>query len=240
MTLREYLEQREGELLHEIEVLYDRLVPKQAELAEIRRAKEAIGVKIEPDMPVTTVGGHGGVGNIRIGLGTIGENRPKGSSPYEAMTMKQLILRVLKEQFPSGATMRQMLDHIRDAWGRDIDRGSFSPQLSRLYQEDVVGRIRSTRGWFLTEPETHIQGQRPYLLQGRITWMEPAQTTNQHEPLVTRIFEADIARDRMPYNRSGKLLWLLPREADPGDAPALRHEFPPPDDDVTPVKAGTY
>src|SRR5260370_7793698 len=43
-TFREFLERRERELLEDITVRHAELIPKEAELAEIRRAKSALNI----------------------------------------------------------------------------------------------------------------------------------------------------------------------------------------------------
>jgi hypothetical protein len=272
-NFRDYLEDRERTLTEQLAERKRRVIPAEAELAEIRQAKDALGANASGAPGLLTMNGlrqylearelelqgfiheaadsqeavHNELAEIRKVKATVGMLHTNGSEigsdavgdplwktvpeavggiPYQSMTIGDLVIKALKEHFKNGAPIGAMVEFFRDKWGREIDRPSLSPQLSRLYRRDVVGRIRSTQGWFLIQPETRIQGQRPYLHQGSIVWMEPAQTTDQHEPLVTRAFEADIARDRMPYIRNGKPVWILPREADPSDRPALRHEFP--------------
>ena len=59
-------------------------------------------------------------------------------SAYQHLTMKQLVVKALKEHFPDGATAKQLREFIRDAWNRDIERANLSPQLSRLHGEGVI------------------------------------------------------------------------------------------------------
>jgi hypothetical protein len=68
-------------------------------------------------------------------------------SPYEHLTMKQLITKALMEHFLSGATAKQLREFFRDAWARNIDRASLSPQLSRLRSDKIIDRDGNV--WFL-------------------------------------------------------------------------------------------
>jgi hypothetical protein len=46
MNLREFLEQREKELTEQIAELHGKVAPLEAELAELRRTKAAIGMNV--------------------------------------------------------------------------------------------------------------------------------------------------------------------------------------------------
>jgi hypothetical protein len=258
MNLRDFLEGRERELLEKIASLHSQLTPLESELAEIRRAKGAIGVAALTAMDqvllgVPAIGSLGDALKEQRDVSSLAHLLATSStgetplalrmSPYTNLTMKQLVVKVLAEHFQQGATAREMLDFFRDAWGRDIERQNLSPQLSRLYQEGVVGRIRSTRGWFLYKRGDLVEGFRPYRHQARIIWCDPQATDLSYEPLMARDIEDDVAKDRMPYkrtvatttggtiNRSVMLVWLLPHEVQGDDSPALRHEFPASDED---------
>jgi hypothetical protein len=78
---------------------------------------------------------------------------PLKMAQYEKLTMKQLVVKVLREHFPQGATTRQMVDFFRDAWGRNIERPNLSPQLSRLHQDGILGRGDNHRWFLLNKPE---------------------------------------------------------------------------------------
>jgi hypothetical protein len=163
MSLREYLDQREKELLRELEALSGQFTQREKELDEVRVARKAIGA--EEDQTESPL------------------------SPLEQVNMRIMVTRTLRERFPIGATITEIIKHIKDAWHRDIDRNNLSPLLSRMYQQGHLGRIMSTRGWFLIEPDGQIQGFRPYLDRraGRIVWCQPETVTDAeiYEPLRT-------------------------------------------------------
>jgi hypothetical protein len=160
MSLYEYLDQRERELHREIEVLNGQIAERERELDDIEVTRKALGIE---------------------------EDKPEPLSPAERLSMRIMVTRTLKERFPNGATITEIIEHIKDTWHRDIDRNNLSPLLSRLYQQGNLGRIMSTRGWFLIELEQHIQGFHPYLDRraGRIVWCQPATATDKdiYEPL---------------------------------------------------------
>jgi len=162
MSLYEYLDQRERELLSEIEVLNGQIAERERELDDIGATRKALGIE---------------------------EDKPEPLSPHERVSMRIMVTRTLKERFPNGATITEIIEHIKDTWHRDIDRNNLSPLLSRMYQHGHLGRIMSTRGWFLIEPEKHIQGFRPYLDRraSRIVWCQPEAAVDEdiYEPLRT-------------------------------------------------------
>lgn len=128
---RKFLEKRLVELNTEIADMRKRIQPLESELADVKRA---LGV-VRDDRPSE---------NLRL------VRRPvvtSSSSPYQQMTLKQLIIKALKEHFPDGATANELIDFFSVAWDRDIQRTSLSPQLSRLKDEGQV-RLENNK-WFL-------------------------------------------------------------------------------------------
>lgn len=247
MALREYLEQREKEVLEQMLKLHRELRMLGLELAEIRTARGAIeagsqdlqsltnalilnskwkpSTDAELDLidPLPSIGSLGAV------------------AAFAQLTIKELVVKALEQKFKVGATVRDLADFFRDEWNRHVERASLSPQLTRLFQEGTIGRIRSSKRWFLLQKAGVIVGFRPYLDRGRILFKEHGTATLEDEPLLTRDF--DGSDDRMPFIRRTtvrlpngtqgveKLVWLMPHEIQANDAPALRHEVPADDDD---------
>lgn len=237
MSIRDYLAGREEELLAEmidrlqqIEALKAELIPIEGELAEVRRAKVAIGMSPPSEGlakfaaveglaqglsdPSSTFGslGYAAISALDTAMKKADDAATKAladvalqslpspfASPYEHLTMKNLVKKALWEQFRGGATTRQLLDFFRDAWSRNVERTSLSPQLSRLFQDGEIGRIRSTRGWFFIH-EARIQGFKPYFDRNQVYWKERRSTTIRDEPCLTR--DIDGLDDRMPYMRT--------------------------------------
>lgn len=68
----------------------------------------------------------------------------------EHLTIKELVLKVLAEHLPNGATSQQFLEVFAQKWGRtDIRRTSLSPQLTRLKDEGKV--VLMGKQWMLPE-----------------------------------------------------------------------------------------
>jgi hypothetical protein len=148
MTLREFLEARERELVDEIGTLRGDLVPKEAELAEIRRAKVAIGMLHRMIASSTMIMEIEAPNADQSGKQEVSAIEAESASPYAGLTMKQLVVKALMEHFHKGATTRQLLDFFRDAWNRDISRASLTPQLSRLFQDRIIDKTND-HYWFL-------------------------------------------------------------------------------------------
>ena len=158
--LRSYLDERERALELEIANFRKRLAPLERELFEIRIAKRAVGRSSnEPlQQPLFSMSEFTSVDKDTEKLWD--EYRAieaeRALSPYARITIKQLILKALEEQFPSGATAKQMLELFGSAWGRrEIVRTSLSPQLSRLKAEHKIDRNGSV--WFVRHPRTESQ-----------------------------------------------------------------------------------
>jgi hypothetical protein len=70
------------------------------------------------------------------------------------LTLKNLVIKALKEHFPKGADANQLVEFFHNSWGRtDVMRSSLSPQLSRLKVDKVLdlnGRV-----WTLVEFKNH-------------------------------------------------------------------------------------
>lgn len=151
------LEAHEAEVAARIRELREALVPLERELFEIGLAKSALerspksgdqpelfsakGSERSPEQMSAT--------KLRNVMVHSSWSAPK--SPYARFTIKELILKALKEHFDEGATAIQLLDLFSSAWGRDdIARTSLSPQLSRLKQEGKLTRDGQT--WRLWQP----------------------------------------------------------------------------------------
>lgn len=258
MNLRDFLDERESELLAEITRLRAQLVPLESELSLVRRAKVAVGPRPHPDQrkqleeelasierafqksaslmpPISketedfladageATGANDRGAEVVAALDemktTIAEVQSAMAdsfaqlrNPHANLTMKQLAVKALEEQFPHGATTRQLIDFFRDAWGREIERTNLSPQLSRLYQEGKIGRIQGLKEWYLVPLER--QGRRPYRV------LAPVINLNEAGDL------------QSVTHRPGDIVWLLPNEV-AGDhfEPLNVRPIPDPDPD---------
>lgn len=175
-SVREFLDSREGELQRRIEEVHRTLVPLEAELADVRKAKAAITTREEAQLK----GGYGKSHTLAILEQVDAAMKssqpppfpppiqqslpipatvippppgppPSPPSPYAGLTQQQLVIKALSEHYKNGATATELVDFFHNAWGReDIVRSSLSPQLSRLKSEhkiDLIGRV-----WILLPP----------------------------------------------------------------------------------------
>jgi hypothetical protein len=141
-TLREFLDRRERELTERATKLRDELLPCEAELAEIRQVKAALGHKLGSSLAALFLQNATAKLDAK---GAAKRTTAAGPDPFEQMTIKGLIVKALDEHFQAGATTQELLEFFRNAWGRDIDRASLSPQMSRLQEEGVVARIDGSK-----------------------------------------------------------------------------------------------
>jgi hypothetical protein len=206
-SLRDFLDRRERELADEIATLHGQLVPKEAELAEVRRAKGALGIKLSaqatlhadatvmpavsvtspavtaapsPPLPSEAPNPASWQNNSfdvaadlhaqhvrRMSAAAVaatatmssGTSLPLLMSAYQHLTMKELVIKALNEHFRDGATAKQLREFFRDGWGRDIPRENLSPQLSRLYHDNIIGWRQGI--WFLLPASSPNEGKEP-------------------------------------------------------------------------------
>jgi hypothetical protein len=158
MHLRDFLESRERELMVEIAALHKQLTPLEGELAEIRRAKAAVGSTRSAARESAAKLGKDATDSPEPRSSPDRLNVMDGSaaSAYAGLPIKQLAIKALAEHFPNGATTRQLRDFICNAWERDLPRTSLVPQLSRLYHDEVIGRHNS--GWILLRERPEANG----------------------------------------------------------------------------------
>jgi hypothetical protein len=130
-SLRFFVERRERELVNRLDFARAQVNQLTAELAEVRRAKEALE-------PIETLPGATGV------LAAHEERDTPlvlANDPYPGMGIKRLILLAFsdKPEFRAhGAKASQIREFIRNAYRRDIDRATLSPQISRLQRDGFI------------------------------------------------------------------------------------------------------
>lgn len=157
--VRSYLDEREKLLESEIAKLRGQIAPLERELFEVRIAQRAVGRHSrEPlQLPLMSADGRSSVDDEAASLWKqyLSVKAERLLSPYARLTIKQLVLKALEEQFPSGATAQQLLELFASAWGREeVVRTSLSPQLSRLKAEHKIDRNGTL--WFLRKPRPEV------------------------------------------------------------------------------------
>jgi hypothetical protein len=149
--LRSYLDDREKALQSEIMKLREQIAPLERELFEVRIAKRAVGRHSSEPLQQPLFSSTEKVAVDEQAQELWKQYRAiqaeRVLSPYARLTIKELVLKALEEQFPSGATAHQLLELFSNAWGRgEIVRTSLSPQLSRLKADHKIDRDGSL--WF--------------------------------------------------------------------------------------------
>jgi hypothetical protein len=154
--LRTFLEEREKHLEGEVAKLRALIAPLERELFEVRVAQRAVAKRSpEPQQrhlfPLLKLETSGAAAEVWRRY--FEDQEAQATSPYHDLTIKQLVLKALDEQFPSGATANQLLELFRGAWGRtEVVRTSLSPQLSRLRADHKIDRNGNL--WFLRIPRS--------------------------------------------------------------------------------------
>ncbi len=143
-TVREILERLEKELSTKVAALRRELTPLDKELADIRRAKEAL------DAPRRAQTAE--LFKSAAAVMAVISSPPFGKPPdLSKLTMKQLATKALSEHFRNGATANELLELFHKVWGRnDVLRESLSPQLSRLNKEGKLNY--DGKRWHLALP----------------------------------------------------------------------------------------
>jgi hypothetical protein len=159
-TLREFLEERERQVKEALGIVERVRAPLELELAEIQKSKAALDGSGKPypqkfyiRRTVPQARFYGG------GIATDVDVLPPVRSRFEAMTIKELIRMALTEHFPQGATARELINFIREVYGRTIERWNFSPQLSRLRQDGEV--TLDEHVWKLIDTEAASASETP-------------------------------------------------------------------------------
>lgn len=178
-SVRQLLDDMEADLLMRMDPLRRELAIFEGELADVRKAKNALN-------------SEGGRPVMRLLNGELVRPPPRADgsgegrdltppSPYAKLTMKQLVKKALDEHFTNGATANELLDFFRDAWGRnDIVRTSLSPQLSRLKREGVT-TLRGMK-WHLAAAGDLYENEAPNGGAAGASEADGAATPSNHQP----------------------------------------------------------
>src|SRR6185436_5481931 len=123
--------------------LRDSIIPLERELADVRRARAAVAAAAQgPEQSRIIFPDELEVGTLPQANSwqlRLLYSQKKSPSPYQNLTIKDLVRKALTEQFEFGATANELLEFFSHAWGRsDIVRTSLSPQLSRLKQQGEI------------------------------------------------------------------------------------------------------
>jgi hypothetical protein len=155
-TLNEFLLKRHWNLSKEIEAIRGALTPKEKELQNVQKAMQKLGIAGE-----------------MVRLDALPASEPTAEA--EAPTIKKLIVDALRDHFRDGATGTELSQYFLTVHGREIDRTSISPQLTRLREDDVVEQLsgESEGKWALKVHSHPIE---------KVLADEYAEATSREEP----------------------------------------------------------
>lgn len=149
-SVGDFLQRRERELIQQTAALRGALVPKEAELAKVRQAMEALGIAPNGGILGSLTLAAGMLSNASSPDHLPGGFHPQGNTPLPllagSMTIKEMIMNALTDHFQNGATPSELRDYMRNAYGREIDRNSIGPQLARLREEGAVEAAKFNEG----------------------------------------------------------------------------------------------
>tara|TARA_Y100000588_G_scaffold324806_1_gene358178 strand:+ start:179 stop:742 length:564 start_codon:yes stop_codon:yes gene_type:complete len=133
------LRARRADLWSRLEDARAQIKAQEAEIKQIDLGIKAM--EAENIMPIT---------GVDASLRSVAHHARQAHPDIQKMTLKQLVVKALKEHFQNGATANQLLDLFERKWGRQIMRTSLSPQLSRLKNDNIIELEGKT--WHLSKP----------------------------------------------------------------------------------------
>jgi len=161
-TFNEFVRRRHWSLSKEANGIMASLTPKEQELENVQAAMQKLGV---PGAIVRLDALPGSGVTVELGV--------------EAPTIKELILDALRTHFRHGATGTELSEHFLNVHGRNHDRTSISPQLTRLREEGIVEQVPGSDGkWILKtshHPIERVLADEFAELQGRKKAQEEAE-----------------------------------------------------------------
>jgi hypothetical protein len=176
-TLYEYVQRREGELVAKIAATRGDLEALELELAHVKSARRQIGNlpdfgrtplaeanegrdhPLDAEPPVEVVVDPDAVSgpHVHSHIAELSDADARSHTHRFILetknppTIKDLILKALWNGFrETGATQAQLRQFIRDAYGREVDRTSMSPQIARLRDEKLLKQKGGEDNWRLT------------------------------------------------------------------------------------------
>jgi DNA-binding transcriptional ArsR family regulator len=150
-SIAEYLQRRERELIQRAAAVRGMLTPIEQQLAEVRKAMQALGVASENALSSAlsslVVGDPNRTPSILEMLAGV-DQTPSipvadavSALAAATPTIKQMILSALHDHFHHGASPTGLSNYMKAVYKRDIDRNSISPQLARLREDGMVDQL---------------------------------------------------------------------------------------------------
>jgi hypothetical protein len=204
-NVRDLLDRRERELMHQIELLQSELAalrndltPKEVELIEVRRAKAALGMTTGNEFPnIANLPRRSENQSRHYGVDRESACRSLAATmretPHHSLKIKELLVLAFVEHFQtSGAAPADLKAQILTSYGREIDPGSIRPNLGRLRENGIVMRAIPPK-WVLQPEAAKILTQIYFgddLLRAAaaLAWREDdVQQTNSSRDLLKKL-----------------------------------------------------
>jgi hypothetical protein len=136
-NLVQYLEIRRNELEAQRSNILGFLKPVEEELAQVRKIRALLADAVQAGLADFA-------SNVELPI------PPEMMDRGAKATIKDMILAALTRHFNIGASPTDLRDYILTTFGRDIDRNSIGPQLSRLREEGMVDMLSDGK-WKLSQ-----------------------------------------------------------------------------------------
>lgn len=146
-----YLERRERELTEQIATLRKNLEPRERELAEVCRMRASLAASqtlAGEAVAALEQKSSNALFNLAVGPNTFPQAGMLAGllGSGENLTIKEKIVRALRDHFSLGARPTDLRNFIKEAYGDDIPLTSLSPQLSRLREEGTITQTTTRDG----------------------------------------------------------------------------------------------
>jgi hypothetical protein len=197
-----YLTRRERELVQRSASIRGQLVPVERELAEVRKAMDALGLSHGSDLTdlmATAAAQQPAPQSALQALQQTNSNASVGQSALETvtaatakaiteaaslLTIKQMILAALQDHFHDGASPTELSEYMQNAYAREVDRNSISPQLARLREEGMLN-LHEGGKWKLSQQGLSIltYGTHKMGIGGNAAWWASRKPRSKFQDL---------------------------------------------------------
>jgi hypothetical protein len=140
--IRDTLMRRDREITDALQKLGTQAELLRNEQADVRRDMRALGLKPKGETPAPL-----------IRLVTRAQMVPMQSESVQVAgaSRRQLIVKALTEQFPTGATKSQIVEYIEQVRGVSENQNALSVYMNKLRKEELIGNKNQI--WFLVNQE---------------------------------------------------------------------------------------
>ena len=150
--LADYLEIRERELESQISNVRGHLASLETELAQVRKIRSLIAdaraagfIDLASDAVLPDPPAQSSLEQVaqafQPAVSQLLAAQQLAFAESEPLTIKEMILRALRDHFEKGASPSELRDYMRAAFGKEVDRNSISPQLARLREDGMVDML---------------------------------------------------------------------------------------------------